>query len=139
MKVINHIYISQISCSCLICHIRWVFQRKIPDWHSFKLCIPSIYSPVMLMIKLRETGCQLTRSWTWCSNQYYLSLSFNIWISTISFFTYNCINICRISFCISMNICFNLVPFQSCHKFIHCRLILIQSYYNRIDGKTHLL
>ena len=70
------------------------------------------------MIELRKAGGEFTGTWARSGNNDEGFGSFDIWISTVTFFGNNCINVCRITFSKSMKICFDFVIFKSVGKIL---------------------
>ncbi len=61
---IDHVYVVEIRCGCLICEIHGMIQRQVPDRKCFILCVPRFDPPPVFMVELGQTGCHLagTRS-----------------------------------------------------------------------------
>ena len=86
MEGVYHINVVEVGSSRLIGDIHGVTERKVPDGEGLKLGIACIYSPLMLMVELRETGSHFAASGTGSCNDNELAGSLDIIVPAVAFF-----------------------------------------------------
>ena len=60
MEVVNHVDIIQVNSGRFVGDVDGVIQGKIPDREGLKLCVSRGHSALVIVVELREAGCELT-------------------------------------------------------------------------------
>src|SRR5690554_1917196 len=130
MVLIDKNLIIKINSCSFVGYIYFMIYRKIPDWESLQFSIPGFYSLFVFMVNISKTGGKFATTRSGAGYNYNGFCCFNIWICSITFITYNGINICRISFSRGVEVNFNSSSFQFVLKSFGRWLLLITGYNN---------
>ena len=60
MEMVNHVDIIQVNSGRFVGDVYGVVQRKIPDREGLKLRVSRGHSTLVIVVKLRQAGCELS-------------------------------------------------------------------------------
>ena len=59
VEVVNHVDVIQVNSGRFVGDVHGVVQRKIPDREGLKLRVSRGHSALVIVVELREAGCEL--------------------------------------------------------------------------------
>ena len=94
---IDHIDVLEIGGRRLVSEIDRMLERQVPDRERFKFCVAGLNAPLMLMIKLRKTGCHFSAARTGSGYDDKLARRFDKFIFAVSLIADNQIHVSGIA------------------------------------------
>ena len=134
MEGVDHVDVFQVSCCCFISDIYRMFQRNAPDWECLEFCIADISSSLIVMVQLRQACRKFAGSAARSCYNYQRFCYLDVWICTITFITYDSLNVCRITLSESVFICLDASALQLVNEHIYRRaVVFVSCYYDTVD------